>query len=53
MPESLDLYVSPAGDNAGSGRDPDPTGDGSDGPIAGRVRLVKPDDLVATKKKAA
>ena len=33
MPESLDLYVSPAGDDAWSGRHPDPTGDGSDGPF--------------------
>ena len=33
MPESLDLYVSPAGDDAWSGRHPDPTGDGGDGPF--------------------
>ena len=34
MLESVDLYVSPAGDDAWSGRHPDPTGDGSDGPFA-------------------
>ena len=35
MPESsIDLYVSPAGDDAWSGRHPDPTGDGRDGPFA-------------------
>ena len=35
MPESsIDLYVSPAGDDAWSGRHPDPTGDGGEGPFA-------------------
>ena len=35
MPEDgIDLYVSPAGDDAWSGRHPDPTGDGGDGPFA-------------------
>ncbi len=32
--DSLDLYVSPAGSDAWSGRHPDPTGDGRDGPFA-------------------
>ena len=31
---SIDLYVSPAGDDAWSGRRTDPTGDGGDGPFA-------------------
>ena len=34
MAESLDLYVSPAGNDAWSGRHPEPTGDGGDGPFA-------------------
>ena len=35
MPEDgIDLYVSPAGDDAWSGRRPDPTRDGRDGPFA-------------------
>ena len=35
MSEScIDLYVSPAGDDAWSGRHPDRTGDGGDGPFA-------------------
>ena len=32
--DRLDLYVSPAGNDAWSGRHPDPTGDGRDGPFA-------------------